>query len=176
LPRDGLALLLNAEFQPEPLPPVAVAARKPAAHLAALARGDGGAVDAGALAPLLGLGPGLTPSGDDFLAGALVALHLAGETALRDALWAAVAPLAPERTSDVSLGHLTAAAAGRADGALHALLDDVIAGQTAAMAERVRAVTAVGHTSGWDALSGAVTVLEGLLARRGHGAAATCPR
>ena len=42
--------------------------------------------DKGAVASLLGLGPGLTPSGDDFLGGMLIALHFCGEKSVQNLL------------------------------------------------------------------------------------------
>ena len=48
---------------------------------------------------LLGLGPGLTPSGDDLLCGMLVALHAVGQTDMAHALYAEIAKAAPSATS-----------------------------------------------------------------------------
>jgi len=62
---------------------------------------------------LVGLGPGLTPAGDDVVAGALVALAAAGATRSRDRLAAAVRPLL-DRTTVVSAALLRHAAGGRA--------------------------------------------------------------
>ena len=45
--------------------------------------------------PLLGLGPGLTPSGDDFIGGYLVALHALGRRHEAEAIAARLLPLAP---------------------------------------------------------------------------------
>ncbi len=65
-----------------------------------------------ALARLIGLGPGLTPSGDDFLAGALATLHRLGRREEADSLWRLIEPLTPERTHPISISHLRAAARG----------------------------------------------------------------
>jgi hypothetical protein len=62
---------------------------------------------------LVGLGPGLTPAGDDVLAGALVALAAAGDSVRRRPLAAAVR-LRRHRTTAVSGAFLEHAAAGRA--------------------------------------------------------------
>jgi hypothetical protein len=113
-----------------------------------------------ALLPLLGLGPGLTPSGDDFLGGAMVALTGLGMTELRDALWRALSPHAATHTNDISRAHLAAAAEGYGSAALHALLDAVMAGDAAAMPARLATLAAVGHTSGWDAMAGAMSALK----------------
>ena len=66
-----------------------------------------------AVGALVGLGPGLTPVGDDIVAGALVALGAVGASRQRDRLAAAVGPLL-DRTTVVSAALLRHAAAGRA--------------------------------------------------------------
>jgi len=100
---------------------------------------------------LIGLGPGLTPSGDDYLGGMLVALRRSGREAQADALWRWLEPRLASRTSAISAAHLAAAAAGEAHEALHLALTG---------RWHLDAVAAVGHSSGWDALAGAVAVLR----------------
>jgi hypothetical protein len=102
-------------------------------------------------AGLIGLGPGLTPSGDDYLGGMLVALRLTGRAMQADGLWRWLEPRLKAGTSAISAAHLAAAAAGEAHEALHRVLDGELA---------LDALDAVGHTSGWDALAGAVAVLK----------------
>jgi uncharacterized protein DUF2877 len=102
-------------------------------------------------AQLIGLGPGLTPSGDDYLGGMLVTLRLTGRGVQADGLWRWLQPRLKEGTSAISAAHLAAAAAGEAHEALH----DVLNGKL-----ELAALDAVGHTSGWDALAGAVAVLK----------------
>jgi len=97
---------------------------------------------------LIGLGPGLTPAGDDYLGGMLVALNQLGRAQQARGLWRWLEPRLA-RTSEISAAHLAAAAAGEAHEALHA----VLAGELA-----VEKIAAVGHTSGWDALAGVVAV------------------
>lgn len=101
---------------------------------------------------LIGLGPGLTPSGDDYLGGMLVALRSLGRGAQADALWRWLEPRLARRTSAISAAHLAAAAAGEAHEALH----DVLAGKS-----DLEKLGAVGHCSGWDGLAGAAAVLKG---------------
>jgi hypothetical protein len=100
---------------------------------------------------LIGLGPGLTPSGDDYFGGVLVALRLTGRAMQADGLWRWLQPRLKARTSAISAAHLAAAAAGEAHEALH----DVLNGEL-----DLDALDAVGHTSGWDALAGAMAVLK----------------
>jgi len=165
LPVEGLAPLLRPPMACEGLPPIAAAAHGNAERLGDIVRAAARhtqthPLDARPLVSLLGLGPGLTPSGDDFLGGALVALHVVALEPLRDAIWAALEPHAAGLTNDISRAHLAAAAEGCGSEALHALLNDVITGQTEALPERIAALAAIGHTSGWDALAGAITVLR----------------
>lgn len=102
-------------------------------------------------AQLIGLGPGLTPSGDDYFGGMLVALRLAGRGMQADGLWRWLQPRLRERTSAISAAHLAAAAAGEAHEALHEVLNGSL---------ELEKLSAVGHCSGWDALAGAVAVLK----------------
>jgi hypothetical protein len=77
---------------------------------------------AAALSALVGLGPGLTPAGDDWLAGWLLAQHLVPDvTALRN-LSRLVGKMAADRTTTLSRALLACVAAGEADAAWHALL------------------------------------------------------
>ena len=106
---------------------------------------------AGEAEQLIGLGPGLTPSGDDYFGGMLVALRLTGRSMQADGLWRWLQPRLKQRTSAISAAHLCAAAAGEAHEALH----DVLGGDL-----DLNKIDAVGHCSGWDALAGAVAVLK----------------
>ncbi|MGE0849855.1 MAG: DUF2877 domain-containing protein [Hyphomicrobiaceae bacterium] len=107
---------------------------------------------------LLGLGPGLTPSGDDLLCGALVALHAIGEVDAARDLRAAIAPAAPLATTPLSAAFLRAAAEGHSSEALHRAIIALLEHQS--VARYVKVVAGIGHTSGWDALAGAVLVLR----------------
>lgn len=114
-----------------------------------------------AVATLIGLGPGLTPAGDDALGGAMIAARLFGkaDTADRLADWAL--PLARTRTSDISYGHLAAAAEGEGAAALHDTLV-ALSAESDAFKDGVARLDRIGHSSGWDALAGAVAVLATL--------------
>jgi len=138
----------------------------------------GPSASAGVRAPvdLLGLGPGLTPSGDDLLCGMLVALHAVGKTDRARALYAEIAHAAPAATSPISGAFLRAAAEGLGCEALHAAIAAILEGQTEALAGRIEALGRIGHTSGWDALAGALLVLEAFGTTDGHraGVARAC--
>ena len=112
-------------------------------------------------AGLIGLGPGLTPSGDDFIGGALCALHAARfETvAIRLAGWAL--PLARAATSRISYAHLVCAAEGECGEAVN----DAIVALLSGHAPDLDRIDAIGHTSGWDALAGIALGLDAVLSR-----------
>ena len=107
---------------------------------------------------LIGLGPGLTPSGDDYIGGMLIALRQLGRETQARGLWRWLAPRLP-RTSAISGAHLTAAAAGEGHEALHACLAALCtAGPQWGSA--LDALDRVGHCSGWDSLAGVVAVAK----------------
>jgi hypothetical protein len=96
---------------------------------------------------LLGLGPGLTPAGDDLLAGLLVGLSARPD--LRDPLAASVQRHAPSRTTWLSAELLRLAAAGLAAPAAVAVADALAGhGDDDALPHTLPALLAVGHTSG----------------------------
>ncbi len=105
------------------------------------------------------MGSGLTPSGDDLIGGVLIALRALGQKriAVRLAKWAL--RLARTRTNRISLAHLACAAAGQGHEALHLALNAIIAGQRN-LKKELSSLRRIGHTSGMDALSGAVLALD----------------
>jgi hypothetical protein len=110
---------------------------------------------------LIGLGPGLTPSGDDYLGGMMVALRAAGRGRQADALWRWLSPRLPAATSAISAAHLAAAAAGEAHEALQECLDRLsLANGEADWQAALDRLDRVGHCSGWDALAGALAVVR----------------
>ena len=125
--------------------------------LEALERWLAGHALANEAAQLIGLGPGLTPSGDDYLGGVLVGLRWLGRGAQAESLWRWLEPRL-ERTGAISAAHLAAAAGGEAHEALHEVLDNLSAWQAPDLHPSLSRLDAVGHTSGWDALAGIVAV------------------
>jgi hypothetical protein len=111
-------------------------------------------------AQLIGLGPGLTPSGDDYFGGVLVALRAVGRAAQADSLWRWLEPRLAARTSAISAAHLAAAASGQAHEALHEVLANLSAWQVPDLHPSLSKLDAVGHCSGWDALAGVVAVAK----------------
>jgi hypothetical protein len=107
---------------------------------------------------LIGLGPGLTPSGDDFLGGLMVGLRAIGNRSAAAALWRWLEPRAVERTSAISVAHLAAAAHGEVHEALHACVEALFGAKAARWSARLARLDAVGHCSGRDGLAGVVAV------------------
>ena len=103
---------------------------------------------------MLGLGPGLTPTGDDVIAGLLLAVHHLGEPRepAMAALRAHVLTAAPGRTNAVSAALLTHAARGDAAPQVIAVLDALATGCD--LRGAVRALLRLGHTSGADLAHG----------------------
>jgi uncharacterized protein DUF2877 len=117
----------------------------------------GNALDDDAQA-LIGLGPGLTPSGDDYLGGVLIALHQLDREKQARSLWRWLEPRLA-RTSAISGAHLAAAAAGEGHETLHACLQalfDACADWPSVLTQ----LDNVGHCSGWDSLAGLVAVAK----------------
>jgi hypothetical protein len=112
---------------------------------------------------LIGLGVGLTPSGDDFLVGALALLAALGEGQAHAALARTIIDVAPGLTSALSACFLRAAAAGHIGENLQRAVSSVITGDVEAT---IVAVEKIGHSSGWDMLAGIATTLRIVAAAR----------
>jgi hypothetical protein len=117
------------------------------------------------VAVLLGLGPGLTPSGDDFLGGAMIALAALGEAGRARSLADLALPSAARLTGKISLAHLACAAEGEGAAALHGALAVLVKPEPGAISAALAAIDRIGHCSGWDGLGGAVAVLAWWAAR-----------
>ncbi len=111
-------------------------------------------------AALLGRGAGLTPDGDDVLAGALVAGHATGHPALPRWRNDTVRALATRRTTSVSVGMLHSALDGWAAPQLADAVEALCAGDPAVADAAVGRLLAVGHSSGRHLLDGVLHVLD----------------
>jgi hypothetical protein len=109
---------------------------------------------------LAGLGPGGTPSGDDFLVGVMAAIWLLGAEA--DA--PAIAEMAAPRTSALSAAFLRAAGQGEFIALWHALLEALAAGDLGRVEEAAMRLESYGASSGADALDGFILAGRRLLA------------
>jgi hypothetical protein len=103
---------------------------------------------------LVGRGPGLTPSGDDVLAGALVAAHAVGHPLLADWCERTRQALATRPTTAVSRGLLQHALDGWAVPPLSDYIQAVCGGSSSREAARARLLS-VGHSSGVALAAGA---------------------
>jgi hypothetical protein len=122
---------------------------------------------------LVGLGPGLTPAGDDFLGGWLTALRSAEPQGFRreEISKAAreVRKAARGKTPVISEALLGCAIEGASSEAIHEFLATILDGKEPVevfpLARAVKEITRRGHSSGWDALAGIAWGLHSLLER-----------
>ena len=132
------------------------------------------------LQALLGAGPGLTPSGDDLLAGIMLALHRVQRADLAECLWKVLEPHLQHRTNVISGAHLRMAAIAQCSEPVLTLLtciftdnvsNDTVLNegfcynapdvQSTATNIQLQANT-IGASSGWDMLAGMTLVLRAL--------------
>jgi Protein of unknown function (DUF2877) len=108
---------------------------------------------------LLGRGGGLTPSGDDFVGGALFArAWLASAGIVDPAAWRSVADVvvaaAASRTHPISVALLGDLTWGAGWAPLHDLASALAASDRDAAVRAAGRLVRLGHTSGWDLLAG----------------------
>jgi hypothetical protein len=156
----GLGRLLVSTATDDPI--LARARPRARAFIAACARDDPHAA-ARAARPLLGLGAGLTPSGDDYVGGALFGRRLLArhDAAAWDSAVAGLLTDAVTLTHAISVRLLTDLAAGEGWAPLHDLASALAAGSPSGAASAARAVTSLGHTSGWDLFAGFLAAVTG---------------
>jgi hypothetical protein len=121
-------------------------------------RRHGAATETG-LRGLIGLGPGLTPSGDDLLGGYLIGLRSAAQgEGERLAFVSRLADAVTQRsaqTNDISRTYLVHAAQGHASSRLLDLASSICSGASVEQTTlHTEAAMQLGHTSGMDAVSG----------------------
>jgi hypothetical protein len=123
---------------------------------------------------LLGLGSGLTPSGDDFVGGALFARHALAAGGTIDGLaWRRAADtivaMASSQTHPISVALLGDLADGLGYAPLHDLVVALSLDEPARALDAARRLVALGHSSGWDMLAGLGAGLGAEPALRGGG-------
>ena len=156
---EGFATLLTGQAPGFPFDRAA-----PAARALALASHDEDTNAATRAADeLIGLGPGLTPSGDDFVGGAFFARERLGSFASRPR-WRAAGEIVCERarqaTHPISAVLLADLVAGRGHAPLHDLARGVALGASPAiLVDATRRLVRIGHSSGWDMLAGFLAAL-----------------
>jgi len=107
-----------------------------------------------------GLGPGLTPSGSDFLGAMMIALDALKADELRDRLWSRLRPISQSMGNPISAIHLSVAAEGMGAEGIHKALNAILSADVEAIRKLVGEIDAVGHSSGWDAMAGFSMVLD----------------
>jgi hypothetical protein len=112
-----------------------------------------------AIDQLAGLGSGLTPAGDDYIVGVMVALWLTG----RKEMLPEMARVAVAKTTALSAAFLRAAAQGEFMEPWHALVQTLFAGEIEAFTQAIKWVAQFGASSGLDALAGFATTLLSLV-------------
>ena len=131
---------------------------------------------------LVGFGPGLTPSGDDFLGGMIVALRSLCRAASGDDSWSEAAShmntmtsvladrvvcSAAAGTTRISAALLRYAAEGVGSAAVHRLIALILRADVGPHCSHAALqVAGVGHTSGWDCLAGLFVGMHVALASR----------
>jgi hypothetical protein len=158
VPTKGLLLWLTG--QPLPFPLDHAASRFDAIR-SALERNELHAFGAAALR-VLGLGHGLTPSGDDFVGGICFALKHAPRDAWRAELPAVLAEIrkaAATSTNVISAALLDDLIDGASYGALHELLAALQHRPLPEIARATQALLDIGATSGADMLAGLLVAL-----------------
>jgi hypothetical protein len=157
--RLGAALTALTELVADPLDAAGRAAAGPLVQALAT-----GAPVRSAVARLLGRGPGLTPTGDDVLAAALVTLTAFAPRAAAS-LAVPVTQAAPAATTAVSAALLRHAARGECIPQLADLVDAIVDGRDAGgLARAAGALLVVGHCSGAGMVHGVILGLA--VARR----------
>lgn len=166
IPRDGLGAFIRRSNEPDGDSTLCKAAAEPVKDMrrwlaSSLMNGPQGAENKpGWVRGLLGLGPGLTPSGDDFVAGAMIALCSLGEHRLYRLLWETAQPIADSSGNRISLAHLEAAAEGFASPAIQRAIVGLLTADRLLLLDAINAIDGIGHTSGWDAMAGIVQTFD----------------
>jgi Protein of unknown function (DUF2877) len=151
---DGFGALLVGRRPDFPLDRPAESAR---AFLDACRRDDPTAATVMA-ERLLGLGPGLTPAGDDLVGGAFFVRRLVGGW---DVAAATIRERARERTHPISATLLGDLVEGSAHAPLHDLAHALSGGDGPAAIDAAGRLVRIGHSSGWDMLTGFLGALSG---------------
>lgn len=111
---------------------------------------------------LIGLGPGLTPSGDDFLVGLFAVMNVKGYTNERQLLFCEeVVKLAKDLTNEISYMALKKASTGKVRESIIQLISSLFYRNENELILSLNKVLAIGSTSGTDIALGLIAGLEG---------------
>jgi hypothetical protein len=156
----GLAVLLRGDM---PSFPLARALPDVEALAIACAADDADAACRAAL-PLLGLGPGLTPSGDDLVGAAFFARRALARSASGAVRWSRAGERLAQTHATQSHPIATALFRDLVTGGTYAPLHGLaaaIACDREAPTKAARELIAIGHSSGWDMLAGFLVGITG---------------
>ncbi len=107
---------------------------------------------------LAGLGAGLTPAGDDFILGAILAVWIIHSQAIAKIIAEEITNTAAPLTTSLSAAWLRSAGKGEAGILWHEFFDALISTNAMQISEAINRILAVGETSGADALAGFIYV------------------
>jgi len=153
LPVDGLGRFITPGYYPRRHELVNWAACKPIEHLrfwlgAMLDREEQILTEAPtSIASLLGLGPGLTPSGDDFLGGVMIVLRTLRKADVCHRLWQQIQLCSEDTCNPISLAHLGAASRGMGTAVLHNAIAAIMQENPSFDRQFVNDIDSIGHTS-----------------------------
>jgi len=112
------------------------------------------------LQSLIGLGNGLTPSGDDFLAGMVMGLHKVGNHHMAVTLAAMLFAAAQEKTTQISLAFFQALFQDGLSESFYSFLNSIGKDLSTGNERLLGDVTRFGATSGWDTVAGITFILS----------------
>jgi len=110
---------------------------------------------------LVGLGSGLTPSGDDWMIGSLLGTRIIWEEKESKRLTGAVRDSVAGRTTPLSAAMIFAASHGECGAPWHDLFEVLVGTEVETVHAVAERIMVSGHTSGADALAGFVAVMRG---------------
>lgn len=109
---------------------------------------------------LAGLGAGLTPAGDDFILGAMLAVRIIHPPEIASALAKEITNIAAPLTTSLSAAWLRSAGKGETGILWHQFFDALVTAAPARIREAMDKLLAVGETSGADMMAGFTSTLK----------------
>lgn len=113
---------------------------------------------------LAGLGQGLTPAGDDFIMGAILAVWIIHPLDVASILAEEITKPAALLTTSLSAAWLKSVGKGEAGILWHEFLDACIVGEESNIKKRVGKILTIGETSGADVLAGFLNTMQSYIA------------
>jgi len=107
---------------------------------------------------LAGFGQGLTPAGDDFILGAMLAARIIHSPEVAKSLVEEIANAAAPWTTSLSAAWLRSAGRGEAGIRWHEFFKSLISDDPVSIQKAINKILAIGETSGADALAGFISV------------------